>query len=283
MKAWTVGATALAALLTAGMAAGTLAGTGTLPQSWQTVRTPSAGPVRVIGTPANGCIAGAQSLPPEGEGYQAIRLSRSRHYGHPTTVDYIRSLAARAKARNLGTLQIGDIGQARGGPMPWGHASHQNGLDVDVWFELDVPPLPREAREGLELASMVDGATKRVDPTRWTEAQAELVRLAARDPRVNRIFVSPAIKLALCERHDLDREWLRLVRPWFGHEAHFHVRLNCPAGQPECRDQEPPPAGDGCGSELMSWFEPPPPAAATPKPPRRPEPPAACAAVLEAP
>ena len=30
------------------------------------------------------------------------------------------------------------------------------------------------------------------------------------------------------------------------------VRLACPEGSPECRDQAPPPVGDGCGEE--SWF-----------------------------
>jgi penicillin-insensitive murein endopeptidase len=192
---------------------------------WHALSKPVAGPPRVIGSPANGCIAGAVSMPTEGEGYQAIRLSRSRHFAHPETVDYVRDLGRRAASQGLGLLQIGDLGQARGGPMPWGHASHQNGLDVDVWFELDVPSLPVPAREGLELASMVDREAKRVDPARFSARQIELLRLAAQDPRVNRIFVAPPIKLALCERVGTDREWLRLVRPWFGHEAHFHVRL----------------------------------------------------------
>lgn len=251
---------------------------------WEAARTPAAGPARVIGSPANGCVAGAVSLPPEGEGYQAIRLSRSRHFAHPETVDYVRDLGRRAASQGLGTVQVGDLGQARGGPMPWGHASHQTGLDVDVWFALDVPALPREAREGLELASVVDGATRRVDPARWTAGHVELLRLAAQDPRVDRIFVGPPIKLALCEQVGAERDWLRLVRPWFGHEAHFHVRLRCPEGQPECVAQEPPPPGDGCGAELMSWFEPPPPAPKAPKPPAaRPAPPAACAAVLNGP
>jgi penicillin-insensitive murein endopeptidase len=250
---------------------------------WQAVASPVPGPTRVIGSPANGCIAGAFRLQPEGEGYQAIRLSRSRHFGHPETLDYVRDLGRRAAAQGLGTIQVGDVGQARGGPMPWGHASHQNGLDVDVWFELDVPSLPAEAREGLELASMVDPAAKRVDPARFSARQVELLRLAATDPRVNRIFVAPPIKLALCERVGTDREWLRLVRPWFGHEAHFHVRLRCPPGQAECVEQAPPPPGEGCGAELLSWFEPPPPAT-TPKPaPRRPDPPAACTALLDYP
>ncbi|MEM6944334.1 MAG: penicillin-insensitive murein endopeptidase, partial [Pseudomonadota bacterium] len=53
------------------------------------------------------------------------------------------------------------------------------------------------------------------------------------------------------------------VRPWWGHDSHFHVRLSCPAGALGCTEQAPPPEGDGCGRELSSWFEPPPPSSGT--------------------
>ena len=100
-----------------------------------------------------------------------------------------------------------------------------------------------------------------------------------------RIFVNPGVKQALCDRRWANRDWLRVVRPWFGHSAHFHVRLNCPVDSPACEPQDPPPEGDGCGSELASWFEPPPTTApTTPKKPYVPPPlPAACEAVLSAP
>jgi penicillin-insensitive murein endopeptidase len=168
--------------------------------------------------------------------------------------------------------------------MPYGHASHQIGLDADVWFRLDLPSLPRADREDLDLPKMVDPATKRVDPRRFTNAQAEMVRIAATDLRVGRIFVNPAIKLALCEREWTDRSWLRIVRPWYGHDAHFHVRLNCPADQSGCISQEPPPPGDGCGEEVMSWLtKPPPPPSPKDQKPKPPPPmPAGCAPILNA-
>ena len=71
-----------------------------------------------------------------------------------------------------------------------------------------------------------------------------------------RIFVNPAIKRELCHEAGADRGWLTKIRPWWGHNYHFHIRLSCPAGQPECRDQAPPPPGDGCGKELDWWFTP---------------------------
>jgi penicillin-insensitive murein endopeptidase len=76
------------------------------------------------------------------------------------------------------------------------------------------------------------------------------------------------------------------IRPWWGHNYHFHVRLSCPSGDPECRGQAPPPAGDGCGRELDWWFteealHPPPSPPA--KPLRLADLPRACAALVAAP
>lgn len=136
---------------------------------------------------------------------------------------------------------------------------------------------------------MVDPVRRRVDPKRFTNKQAELLRFAALDPRVARIFVNPAIKLALCERPWVDRSWLRLIRPWNGHDAHFHIRLNCPADQPACIPQDPPPHGDGCGDDLDAWLSKPAPAARPPhKEAARPTPsppamPLACLSVLGVP
>ena len=43
------------------------------------------------------------------------------------------------------------------------------------------------------------------------------------DPLVQRIFVNAAIKKALCREAGDDRAWLEKVRPWWGHDYHFHV------------------------------------------------------------
>jgi penicillin-insensitive murein endopeptidase len=216
------------------------------PTDWGSVRTPTSGPPRVIGGHAAACLAGAVALPLEGPGYQAMDLVRRRYFGHPDLVAFIGELGRRAHTSRLGTVLVGDMAQPRGGPMSYGHVSHQSGLDVDIWFRLDVAPLPREARDGLEEIAFVDPATGRVDPTRWTDAHAELVRLAATHPRVSRIFVDAAIKRDLCERRWDDRSWLRLVRPWPFHEDHMHVRLRCPEGATECREQTPLPPGEAC-------------------------------------
>jgi penicillin-insensitive murein endopeptidase len=88
----------------------------------------------------------------------------------------------------------------------------------------------------------------------WTHTHNELIRTAAYDPAVTRIFVNAAIKKALCREAGADRDWLSKVRPWYGHAEHFHVRLACPADSAECKPQPQPDPSDGCGHELDFWF-----------------------------
>ncbi|HYD32137.1 MAG TPA: penicillin-insensitive murein endopeptidase [Azospirillaceae bacterium] len=223
------------------------------PASWNTVRGPVAGPARSIGGYARGCVAGAVALPQEGAGFQVIRLSRQRFFGHPLLVDFLRNFGRKMEKAKLGVALVGDMSQPRGGPMSFGHASHQIGLDVDIWLRLDLPKLSPGARENVREVSMVDFTSQWVDRRAWTDAQAEMIRLAAGDPRVSRIFVNPVIKQALCRRDWADRSWLRMVRPWHGHDGHMHVRLNCPADSPACEAQKPLPPGDGC-DEAGSWL-----------------------------
>jgi len=220
--------------------------------AWARVGAPSAGPARIFGGYSEGCLAGAVALPLEGRGFQVVRPARNRHYGHPELVAFIRRLGDRLAAAGLGTALVGDMAQPRGGPIS-GHVSHETGLDADIWLRLDVPPLPVSERAAIAAVPMVDAAAGAVDPATWGDAQAELIRLAAVDSMVARIFVNPAIKRALCERHardGRDAAWLRVVTPWPGHDSHMHVRLNCPPGDPACESQAPPPPGTGCGAAL---------------------------------
>jgi penicillin-insensitive murein DD-endopeptidase len=234
-----------------------------LAASWGEVRTPIAGPPHIIGGPADGCIAGAVPMPLDGLGYEVIRVSRNRYYGHPDTIAFLARLARRANASVLPPFYIGDIGQPRGGPMSFGHGSHQNGLDADIWFNLDPKPLLRPAaREDVDLPSMVLPSGADIDRHRFGERQVRLLRMAASDPKVDRIFVHPTIKRALCEgfagAREGDRSWIHKIRPWRGHDEHFHVRLTCPANSPDCVQQPPVPPGDGCDASLDWWFDHPP-------------------------
>ncbi|HYM03899.1 MAG TPA: penicillin-insensitive murein endopeptidase [Stellaceae bacterium] len=232
---------------------------GQMSNEWSETARPTTGPAQVYGGAAHGCLAGGMSLPIDGPGYQVIRVGRHRNFGHPDMVNFVETLGRRAEAAGLPDFYVGDMAQPRGGPLPFGHASHQTGLDVDIWFNLEPKPtLAAMFREDVFLPSMVLPDLRRVDPNRFGPRQVELLRLAAGDPRVDRIFVNAAIKEALCRgaggAGTGDRSWLRRIRPWYGHDEHFHVRLACPADSPECEPQTPLPEGDGCDATLASWL-----------------------------
>lgn len=211
-----------------------------------------------IGGYSAGCLAGGTQLAPDGPNWQAMRPARNRAFGHPDTIAFIERLAADA-ARLAGWpgLLVGDISQPRGGPAAGGHVSHQTGLDIDIWF-MPMPDqrMSAEERTSLSAVSLLRRGTREVDPEHWDDRLTGLLRIAATDPLVARIFVHPGIKAQLCEAAGADREWLRVVRPWYGHDHHFHVRLACPEGEATCIPQEPPPEGDGCGAELDWWLGP---------------------------
>ncbi|QQA42929.1 penicillin-insensitive murein endopeptidase [Pelagovum pacificum] len=228
-----------------------------------------------IGGYSRGCQAGAVQLPETGPTWQAMRLSRNRNWAQPITVDFVQDLSRfAASLPGWEGLYIGDMSQPRGGPMLSGHASHQIGLDADIWM---LPPqrldLSTDQREQISSISMqrAEGAYTN---DRWTAQHMALLRQAASDPRVARIFVFAGAKVAMCNAETGDREWLSKIRPWWGHHYHFHVRLNCPPGAAGCEDQAPPPPGDGC-AEAQEWVDnilnpPPPDPNADPAPARGP-------------
>ena len=228
----------------------------------------SSGRPQSFGGYARGCQAGAVQLPQTGPTWQAMRLSRNRNWAQPQTVDYIQDLSRFAATQSgWSGLYVGDMSQPRGGPMLTGHASHQTGLDADIWM---LPPnrlnLSAAKRESLSSISMRRASGAFVNSS-WTPQHEAILKAAASDPRVARIFLFPGAKVEMCKNATGDRSWLRKIRPWWGHHYHFHVRLNCPAGTAGCEDQAPPPPGDGC-AEAQGWVDrilnPPPPKPADP-------------------
>jgi penicillin-insensitive murein endopeptidase len=124
----------------------------------------------------------------------------------------------------------------------------------------------------------------------WTPAHAAILKRAASYPEVERILVHPGIKKKLCESTTGDRRWLNKVRPFWGHDYHFHIRIGCQPGSTDCKGQESTGSGDGCDQSLAWWFteEPWRPATGPQKPRARDvmklsDLPRACRAVLEAP
>jgi penicillin-insensitive murein endopeptidase len=194
-------------------------------------------------------VQGAVKFPQQGPNWIVVHPERHRNFGHPDLIKYLRALADRARAQKLGKLHVGDLGQPCGGPTPSGHRSHQNGLDVDIWY---LPPVqPVRPGTAPPAPSVADLRTKRVTSL-WNKNAAALVRAAASDPAVDRIFVHPAVKRALCQGPR--GPWLARVRPWYGHQDHLHVRLRCPADSPACTAAQLLPAGEGCDASLNWWF-----------------------------
>ncbi len=222
-------------------------------------RSGSSQKAQAIGTYAKGCGAGFVQLPESGPTWQAMRLSRNRNWGHPELVQFLVDLSAHARKLGWAGLYIGDMSQPRGGPMLSGHASHQIGLDADIWM---LPPkrlnLSRGERENISSISVRTNDQTRVNGN-WTATHHRLMKAAASDPRVDRIFVAAAVKIAMCNAATRsDKAWLQKIRPLYGHNTHFHVRLKCPRGSNLCQPQKPTVSelskgGDGCDASLNWW------------------------------
>ena len=215
---------------------------------------------QAIGSYAKGCGAGLVQLPETGPTWQAMRLGRNRNFGQPEMIRFLVDLSETAAAIGWGKgLYIGDISQPRGGPMTSGHASHQIGLDADIWWlapnRLDLSAKEREKISSIPMRS----ADQRSVTASWGPRAQALLKAAASDPRVDRVFVAAAIKIEICKTATrADKKWLQKVRPIAGHDTHFHVRLKCPKGARLCETQTPTVAdlskgGDGCDETLTWW------------------------------
>lgn len=221
---------------------------------------PTQGASEPVGAYSRGCAAGLVALPETGPTWQAMRLKRNRNWGQPELVAYLQDLSAfAATLPGWQGLYIGDLSQPRGGPMTGGHASHQIGLDADIWM-LPATRLDLSVRQREKISSI---SIRTEDQTRvnrnWTPQHAALLRAAASDPRVDRVFVAAAAKLAMCATATrADTAWLQKIRPIYGHNEHFHVRLKCPPGAALCEVQKPTVAelskgGNGCDETLTWW------------------------------
>ena len=139
------------------------------------------------------------ALPPDGPGYEIVRVSRDRFYSHPATIAFVERLGRRAAAAGLAPFYVGDLSQPRGGPTSSNHVSHQNGLDVDIYFpRLDhrlVAPVAHDQIDRRLSQDLVD---------RFVATGAQMV------------FVGFGTGL---------RGPSGVVIPYAGHDYHMHVRF----------------------------------------------------------
>lgn len=163
--------------------------------------------------------------------YGRISGATSRH---PDLLLFIQRLSNKLKHLGLGEVLVGDMAMPAGGRFSSEHASHKSGLYEDIWLQM-----PRQRWSASQLLKpqtldLVSANGRGVVPRLWQPQTAALIKLAEEDDQVTRIFVNPAIKKQLCLDAGSDRDWLRKVRPWFGHRGHMHVRLRCPPGSCDC-------------------------------------------------
>lgn len=225
-------------------------------QLFGAAKLPTKSETQSLGFYAKGCLAGGEALPMDGPTWQVLHPSRNRRWGNPRMLALIEKLSREAHAEDgWNGLLVGDISQPRGGPMLSGHASHQIGLDADVWLTpMPDRKLSYDERERFPENSMLRKGSLYVDPNKWSKPATNLIMRAASYPQVERIFVHPGIKKKLCDTWTGDRALLSKVRPMYGHHYHFHIRIKCPAGSIGCEDQVDPPSESGCGKELTQWF-----------------------------
>jgi len=169
---------------------------------------------RALGEPWAGRLAGGRPLAARGPGFvswdpilQRLGSREWRRYGTGRLLRTLeRVLAAHARA-NPGAppVLVGDLSRPRGGDFGprfggLGHASHQNGLDADVYY-------PR--RDGRLTAPRRPGQVDR-------EAAQELVDRFVAAGAVN-VFVGPSLGL---------RGPAGVVSELVHHDDHLHLRLS---------------------------------------------------------
>jgi murein endopeptidase len=173
-------------------------------------------PSRALGEPYNGRLVNGTQLPAAGPNWvtwdpiQKRRPNRGwRRWGTDRLLRVLLRVARefRAVHRAAPPLLIGDLSRRRGGDFgprfgPPGHASHQNGLDVDIYY----PRLDRRLRAPTSV-SEVDLRLAQDLVRRFVAARAEYV------------FVGPHTDL---------RGPKQVVQPLDLHDDHMHVRLYNP-------------------------------------------------------
>ena len=170
-------------------------------------------PSRAAGLPWRGRLVNGRQLPLEGEGFltwdpilKQVGNRPWRRWGTERLVDTLRDVLVAYAGRHPGAppVLVGDLSRPRGGDFGprfggIGHASHQNGLDADVYY----PRLDGRLRRAFK-PSLVDRAAAQELVDAFVAAGAQYV------------FVGPSLGL---------RGPRKVVQALAHHDDHLHVRL----------------------------------------------------------
>jgi murein endopeptidase len=170
-------------------------------------------PSRALGQPFAGRLVNGVRLPPRGQHFVTWDPIRKqlpnrgwRRWGTDRLLRLLLRIGREYRRANPGAprLVIGDLSRPRGGDFGpqfggIGHASHQNGLDADIYY-------PRRDRREIapRVVGQVDLPLAQDLVSRFVRAGAELV------------FVGPATPL---------RGPRKVVMALVNHDDHLHVRL----------------------------------------------------------
>jgi len=168
---------------------------------------------RSLGLPHRGRLAHGVRLPARGEHFATWDPVRRRapnrwwrRYGNDYLIRMLLRVSRRHAATEPGALPVlvGDLSRPRGGSFgrrfgSLGHSSHQNGLDMDVYY-------PRRDR--------------RPAPPRTTR-QVD-IRLAQ---RLVDLFVAAGAETVLVGPNLPLKGPRGVVKPWPHHDNHLHVRI----------------------------------------------------------
>ena len=206
-----------------------------------------------VGFYTDGTLENGQCLPPEGVGYTVFELSRNvgRIWGTNPLVQTIVCGASEMNTHypNRDRLQVEDMSARHGGDIST-HASHENGLDVDLqYFKADGQEHRPTAAQRYAPPMVASG---RVIANFDVERNWQLAKALHRCGNVAVIFMDRAIKNRLCQYarstgdYAANIQVLRSIRHSDNHQDHLHMRLKCPPRARRCISQSPPPPGSGC-------------------------------------
>lgn len=206
-----------------------------------------------IGYYSSGSLSNAVSIDEYRDSKTLVKLFRNRGqlYGVQELAEALDSLShyMRSLFPTIEVLQIGDMAAKSGGKIPR-HKSHQNGLDADiVYYRVNEKAQSPTKTEWGEYFVVSKKLVSNFHARRNWEAFKYLVNHF----EVNRILVDGAVKRRMCSlakslgESTSHREVLRRLRiENTVHRTHYHLRLKCPQGSPNCRAQSEPPNGSGC-------------------------------------
>ncbi len=216
-----------------------------------------------VGHYSKGTLHQGVPLPIAGSDHYQLFPTRcskhANHFGHKKVVAAVQDAARRVRQHypKAPRVPVGDLSHRRGGPIPE-HLSHQNGLDVDVYFLRRRPLLPCAEAPSYERRNPTTGRWE-VTPDFVSSWNWTLAASFARHPGVKTIFIGGLLRRHLgrwATRHGISKKERRATmrklhavycRPPRGtkmdtyrgnlcpHDDHIHVRFHCPKDSKGCR------------------------------------------------